>query len=329
MSKEKKLAKKEAKLEKKKAKLAKKNEIKRVKGKEFFNYKRRHGDRRDGWRVRGKDPFFGVIPHIMPTRTGSMVGFEERIDTTNLDAFVRKMRRETDMKQLSRAMVIMAGLARIMARYPQINRFIRGRRIYARNYMSIAMVVKKEMTVGGDENVIKPMFNPDASLFDVYEAVHKEVEANKGDDIEANDTGAMARILNALPVWLLKVFVNFVTYCDDHNKLTKFVNEVSPFHTSMFITDIGSTGISAVYHHLYDFGTCSEFIAIGRREKYFADDGNGNPVRRSSITLRMMVDERIVDGYTYAKAMRYLVHLLENPEELLEKYTEWNEDPLC
>ena len=303
-------------------------ERKRDSSKEFFNYKRIRGDRKDGWRVRGKDPFFSVIPHIMPTRTGAMVGFEEVIDSTALDAFVRRMRRESDMTELSRLIVIMAALVRMMAKYPQVNRFVRGRRIYARNFMSIAMVVKKEMVVGGDENIIKPMFNPNACLKDVYEAARGEISSNKGDNITVNDTGGMARLLDSLPRWLLKWFVGFITRCDDRGHLTNFLNKVSPFHTSMFITDIGSTGIDSVYHHLYDFGTCSEFIAIGRREKKLVVDRTGESNLHYTISIKAMVDERIMDGFTYAKAMRYLAKLLENPEQLLEPFNDWEEDPL-
>lgn len=308
--------------------MAKAKELKRVKNKEFFNYKRRRGDRRDGWRIYSSDPFFGVIPHIMPNRTGSMVQFDETIDTTELDSFVRRMRRDTDMTDLSRLAIMCAALVRVYSQYPNLNRFVVGRRIYARNHIAISMIVKRAMVLGGDEIAIKPCFMPNATLHDVWEQLHAEIAKNK-EDTSDNSTDGMAKLLNSLPVWLVRSVVNFFTRADNHNHMTKLLNDLSPFHASMFITDIGSAGISAVYHHLYDFGTCSQFIALGKREKklVMGDDGQAKEV--NAIGFKYVVDERIVDGFYYAKAMRYFLTLMKHPEQLLTAPEKVNEDPLC
>lgn len=293
-------------------------EIKRIQGKEFYNYKRRRGDRKDGWRVRSDDPFFGIIPHIMPQRTGSTVMYDANIDVKTLDEFVRYQRRNSDMKDLSRLMVMCAALVRVFSQYPNLNRFIRGNRIWARNYLSVSVIIKKDMVLGGEECAIKPRFEPNSNLHDVWAAFHEEIAISKEHDGDGNSTARIARIVNALPVWMVRSFVNLVRFCDERNRLTNFLNDVSPFHTSMFITDIGSTGISSVYHHLYDFGTCSHFISLGKREKevVMSDD---NPKEINTLHFRYVVDERIVDGFYYAKAMRYFEHLIKHPQELLER----------
>lgn len=302
-------------------------EIKRIKGKEFYNYKRRRGDRKDGWRVRSDDPFFGVIPHIMPDRTASTVFYDASINIKALDDFVRYQRRNSDMKDLSRLAVLCAALVRVFSQYPNLNRFIRGNRIWARNYLSISVVVKKDMVLGGEECAIKPMFRPDANIHDVWEALHAEIAENKAPDGAGNSTAKIARLIDSLPVGLVRAFVNLIRRWDEKGKMTDFLNDVSPFHTSMFITDIGSTGISSVYHHLYDFGTCSHFISLGKREKEIVmkDD---DAVEINTLHFRYVVDERIVDGFYYAKAMRYFEHLIKHPEELLNRPEKVVEDTL-
>ena len=57
-------------------------------------------------------------------------------------------------------------------------------------------------------------------------------------------------------VWLIKVL-------DYLGVLPRAIKNVSPFHTTLFITDLGSLGIQSVYHHLYELGTTSIFLAFG------------------------------------------------------------------
>ena len=45
-------------------------------------------------------------------------------------------------------------------------------------------------------------------------------------------------------------------------------------------------------------------------------DENGAVTMRETLDLGLTVDERIADGYYYAKTVRLLKYLLEHPEEL-------------
>jgi pyruvate/2-oxoglutarate dehydrogenase complex dihydrolipoamide acyltransferase (E2) component len=45
-------------------------------------------------------------------------------------------------------------------------------------------------------------------------------------------------------------------------------------------------------------------------------DEEGNVTMRSSVDLGLTIDERIADGYYYAKTLRLLKKLLENPQLL-------------
>lgn len=54
--------------------------------------------------------------------------------------------------------------------------------------------------------------------------------------------------------------------------MPKAVINASPFHTSVFLTNVGSLGIDSVYHHLYNFGTTSLFFAMGKKKKSFIYD---------------------------------------------------------
>lgn len=307
----------------------KRKELKRVPGKKFFNYKRRACDRRDGWRIHPyKDPYFQIVPHIMPQRCDSQVFLEDVIETEALDNFVRSVRRDPSMEmpELSRLAVVMAACVRSFARYPKTNRFVAGNKVYARNYYSISLTLKRSLDIDGEEETIKPKFDPDATLKEVYDILTEALEAARTSD---NDTAGFADYLNNLPQWLLRLIIGWANYRDRKRGVPSWLCDLSPFHTSTYITDIGSTGIGSVFHHIYNFGTTSSFMSMGKREKKLVLDENGQPKYVNVIKFCFTIDERICDGFYYAKSSRYFAHLLKHPEELLNRPEVVNEDPLC
>ena len=98
--------------------------------------------------------------------------------------------------------------------------------------------------------------------------------------------------------------------------LPNFVLEASPFHTSIFLTNLGSIGIDSIYHHIYNFGTTSIFIAMGKKRKQRVINKDGKIVERKFMKLRFVADERIADGYYLSVALKYIVSLFEHPEVL-------------
>ena len=124
----------------------------------------------------------------------------------------------------------------------------------------------------------------------------------------------------------MKKAVSFIKFVDNRGKLPKFLLEVSPFHTSCFVTNVGSLGIDSIYHHLYNFGTTSMFFAIGKKKKsyMFEDD---EIKEEKSISLAFVGDERICDGYYFAHSFRTLTKYLKKPELLEEKLEKAQQDP--
>lgn len=310
-------------------KMAKKKERKRIKGQEFFNYKKKRGDRTDGWRVHANDPMFDVIPHAMPERCDAQIFFEEELETEALDNFVRKVRRDESMEMtdLSRLAVVMAAAVRAFSRYPKINRFCAGRKIYARDHFCMSLTMKKGMSIDAEEANIKPHFMPNYTLKEVYDVLMADLTASKAS--VDNSTDSFVDKITSVPQWVLRALFRWIRYKDSRKGLPNWLHGLSPFHTSIYVTDIGSTGINSVYHHIYNIGTTSIFISIGKRGKKLVMDDEGNVKYVNTIKFCYVVDERICDGFYYAKTVRYITHLLKHPEELLERPETITEDPLC
>ena len=132
-----------------------------------------------------------------------------------------------------------------------------------------------------------------------------------------NGTDNLAGFLSKMPTGFLKLAVSYIKHLDKHGILPKKIIEVSPFHTSAFITNVGSIGLDSIYHHLYNFGTTSLFFAIGKKKKTYVF-GDEDIKEEKCINLAFVGDERICDGYYYAHSFKIMNKYLLHPE-LLEK----------
>lgn len=280
----------------------------------FKYYKRSFGDRYDGWRVRKVDTVFRVIPYFLRTRMDSQNFFEEKLQIDHLEAFIKKHKDE--MPDLSIMHIVIAALVRLFSQRPNLNRFVMWNKIFSRNHLNISIAVKRSLTDEGEETLIKPFFMPADTLGDVVKKIRAELDANQKVG-QKNDSDAIAGLIGKLPDFLLRFAVFSLLWMDKVGIMPKIINKVSPWHCSIFLTNIGSIGVESIYHHLYEFGTCSIFVAMGRKTRENVIDTTGNIETQKSIMLKFVLDERVCDGFYYASSMRMLNKILANPEQLL------------
>jgi hypothetical protein len=275
--------------------------------------RRRWGDRYDGRLLRSLDPLYLMIPYIMRTRGDAQNYFEDRIDVGPVEAWLRAQR--AGGRNLSFFHVFIAAYVRTISQRPRMNRFIAGQKIYARNEILVSFALKKRLDEDSPETVVKLRFEPTATVHEVAKAVENAVVENKGAAPE-NQTDATARLFMFLPGFVVRWAVALLTLLDRWGMLPRALHRVSPFHTSVFITDLGSLGIAPIYHHLYEFGTTSVFLAFGAKERERVLDDEGKVVVRKTVGLKVVSDERIADGYDYVAAFKFFTRLFRHPEVL-------------
>ena len=287
--------------------------------------RRRFGDRYDGKLLRKVDPFYKIIPYIMKTRVDSQVFFDDKIILEKTEKYIQDKRAQNI--NVSFLHIVIAAMVRTMALKPRLNRFVSGRKIYARNGIFVSLAVKRDMSEDSPETTIKMEFEPTDTIFDVMEKMNKAINENKQTNA-TNDADKTAKLIMMCPGFLVRFLVGFLNWLDHRGKMPKVLNRVSPFHTSVFVTDLGSLGVQPVYHHIYEFGTTSIFVAFGIKNKERIIDRNHNIVEQKYVNVKIVVDERICDGYYYAKAFRIFRRYVENPQLLEvapEKVVEDNE----
>lgn len=276
---------------------------------------RRFGDRNDGRRLRSLSPIFAVSPYIMKTRNTSQNFIEDHIEVTEMERYIVE-KRKAGMKNFGVLHVLLAAYVRACARYPGLNRFIAGQKIFTRDQeIEVNMTIKKEMSTDSPDTVIKVTFAPADTADIVYERFNAKVQEVKEAPL---DTGfdKLAGAFNLIPGLLLKFFVFLLQTMDYFGLLPRFLTKLSPFHGSLYITSMASLGIPPIYHHLYDFGNVPVFCSFGKKRRVYETARDGTVVRRKYIDCNFVTDERIVDGFYYASAVRYLHSLLSDPWQL-------------
>ncbi len=273
------------------------------------------GDRTDGRRLRTLPPMAQVSPYIMVTRNTSSNLFEDSLEITHIDRYIRRKRRE-GLTSFGITHVLLAAYCRGVCRYPGLNRFLAGQKVYTHgDDIQYCMTVKKEMTADSPDTIVKVHLNPHDTADDVYRKLQSAVENVKNTPLDSsfdNTAGALTLIPGVFlkfTVWLLKTL-------DYFGMLPKFLLEVSPFHGSLFFTSMGSLGIPPIYHHLYDFGNLPVFGAFGMKRRAVEVQEDGSVVEKKYVDIKFTMDERIVDGFYYAAFFKHYRRILAHPEIL-------------
>ena len=274
------------------------------------------GDRSDGRRIRTLAPMAQITAYFQVERNTCSNFFEESFEITHVDRYIRQKRKEglTDFGILH---VLLAAYCRGVAKYPQLNRFISGQKVYSRgNDIQYCMVIKKEMSIESPDTSIKVHLSPYDTADDVYHKTNAAIERVKSTKNLDGNIDYTIGLLNLIPGVFLKFVVWLLKLLDYFGLLPKFLLEVSPFHGSLFYTSMGSLGIPPIYHHLYDFGNLPVFGAFGCKRRAVEVQEDGTVVHRKYIDLKFVLDERIVDGFYYALFFKYYRRLIAHPEVL-------------
>ena len=264
-------------------------------------------------RVKTVPPMQVVIPYIMVDRVGSQNFITDTVEIEKLEKYMKEKQAQ-GMTNISMMHIMIAAYVRLVSQRPQLNRFIRGQRIWTRRNVEISLTIKKEMLLESPDTVVKITVPPDATLKDVYEALNEKIVSyreNPGGDFDKT-----AKVLTYLPGLLFKFVVASLRFLDYFGLMPRFIAKVSPFHCSYFITSMGSLGIPPIYHHLYDFGTCPVFFAFGAKRRAYEPDSEGNIKKKQYMDFTFVLDERICDGYYYASSLRLLKQIIRNPAQL-------------
>ncbi len=277
-------------------------------------YRRRLCDRSDGRLLKKLSPMHRIEPYIMVHRNDATNLIFDKVEVTRLEEYVRQKRKQ-GYKGFGVLHVMLASYVRVVSQRPAVNRFISGQKIYARNNIEVNIDIKKEMTLESPDTVVKIEFDAADTAIEIYLKMKEVIDDNKGGALDS-DFDNTARILNYIPGLIKKFSFWFIRLIDYFGFLPKALLKVSPFHGSLFVTSMGSLGIPAIHHHLYNLGNVPVFCSIGPKRTEYETGSDGSVTKRKYVDYTFSVDERICDGFYFASAMKILKANLRHPEKL-------------
>ncbi len=280
------------------------------------------GDRNDGRRIRTLAPMAQITAFFQVERNTCSNLFEESFEISHVERYIRQKRKE-GLTDFGLTHVLLAAYVRGLCKYPQLNRFISGQKVFSRGEdIQYCMVIKKEMTLDSPDTSIKVHLSRKDTAADVYRKLNAAVEEVKASQELDSGIDNLIGYLNMIPSIVLKFVVWLLKLLDYFGLLPKFLLELSPFHGSLFFTSMGSLGIKPIYHHLYDFGNLPVFGAFGCKRRALEIQEDGSVLQKKYIDVKFVLDERIVDGYYYAAFFKHYRSILRHPELLDEIPTE-------
>ena len=277
--------------------------------------KRKWGDRRDGRWVKAPG-LQTVMGYLMPKRTDCEVYLNDSIDATELMAYLERRNAEHPDYKTTLFHCAVTGMARMVKERPLMNRFIQGYRMYERDEITISFVVKRRFADGAEESLMVLVPKDDDTLDSVSRRIVGNVRETRKSDHSTGGVDALLDAFARLPRPVLIVAIRIIRWLDFWGINPKALTEGDPNYTTILASNLGSIKCPSVYHHLNNYGTNSIMITIGTLHKEEVILPDGTKAIRDMIDIGATLDERIADGFYFARSLKLVKHICSHPELL-------------
>ena len=252
------------------------------------------------------DPFHSIVPYVMPKRTEAEVSATQEFDVTKLLKTIDKYNKKnkTNIK-LFHAFCMAVG--KTLYHRPKLNIFIAGRRYYQRNDITLSFVAKQKFADDAIETLMFMKVKPEDTILNISSQILGDVK--KARTSGANDLDKTMDFVGKLPRCILEVLFWFIRKFEYFGIMPESLMKGDPNYSSVLLSSLGSIKAVSCYHHLSNYGTCSIMITIGTLK----EDG-----KKQLLPVTVTFDERIADGFYFAKSLRLVKYMLENPDELFK-----------
>ena len=279
--------------------------------------KRNWRDRKDGWFISGLDSVHVMMPYMFGERTANEAVMGEVVDLTEVDKYLAAKNAQNPEFKYTWFHVITAVIAKAILLRPKMNWFIAGGHFYERKKIEVAFNVKRKFADDAEEALAKFVLDPEGGspLEQVHSYVQGFVHMVRKEGGVDGATQALD-IIRYLPRPLFRLLAWSLKRMEYYGIYPKGLAKDDPCYSSAYITNLGSIKLNADYHHLFNWGTISFFVVISEKKlrPFWHEDGSYD--LRNTIKLGLTVDERIADGYYFAKTLRLVRHLFAHPELL-------------
>jgi len=238
-----------------------------------------------------------MMAFLMRGRNESAVYFEQELDLARTLPWLAEWNQRTG-KHATVFHLVMHVLASVLHERERLNRFTVGRKTYQRKGVFLSFAAKQQKSDDHPLRTLKCEFGKGETFADVVARTSGEVDGAR--TIEKTPMDRELGILLKLPGFLLAFLIGVLGWAYRWGIAPRSLVDTDPLYTSAFLANLGSIGLPAAYHHLYEHGNCPLFVTLGRI------DGD-------RMTMKFTYDERVEDGLYCAKTLQLLKARIEDP----------------
>ena len=272
-------------------------------------------DRRDGILVRDIPSLNLIMANLFPARADCEVYLHQENDVTELLKFIDARNTPDAPFKTTLFHCFVTMVARVCNERPYLNRFIQGGRIYQRDEITVSFIAKRRFADHSEESLMQYLAQADHTLADISRKIVGEVHEMR----EQKHSTGLDDILDklaAMPRLALMLFMQIIRWLDFWGKVPKVLTDGDSNYSTVLLSNLGSIKCPSVYHHLNNYGTNSVMITIGALHKKCVLGENGALEQRDYVDIGATLDERIGDGFYFARSLKLFQYICSNPELL-------------
>ena len=273
-------------------------------------------DRKDAKRIKDINGMFQIMLDLKPKRCDSDVFINQKMDVTKLVEYIEKQKKEG--KQYSYFHAFVTAIGKTMYNRPKLNRFIKNRHVYEHNTITISFVAKVSFDDRSEEIMVMIPIDANDNIDSISKKIKDKVDSIRNKKATKEGANDAIDVLGKLPNIVRVPVVGFLKWCDKHDLLPSSLIKDNLYYSSMIVSNLGAIKCGAIYHNLTDFGTCSSLATMGEIKKVEIINDKDKKEVRSMCEFGVNFDERVADGYYFAKSVKLLQYLFDNPELLVE-----------
>lgn len=274
--------------------------------------KRRFGDRKDAKRVRNITGMMQISMDLKPQRSVSDVYINQKMDLTKLSKYIEKKKKEGNDITFFHAFVTAIG--KTIYNRPKLNYFVANRHIYEHNDVVISFVAKVSFEDHAEEMMILIKVDPEDTIETISKKIRDKIESIRNKKEEKTGANSAIDILAKLPNIIRVPLVGVLKWTDKVGILPSSLVEDNLYYSSIILSNLGSIKCGAIHHNITDFGACSTLATMGEIKDEEVLMPNGKKEIRKLCEFGINLDERIADGYYFAKSVKVLQYIFDNPE---------------
>ncbi len=259
---------------------------------------------------------------LKPNRSVSDVFINQKMDLTELVKYIEKKKKNDESVTYFHA--FLTAIGKVIYNRPKLNYFVANRHIWEHDKIVISFVAKVSFDDHSEEMMVMIPIDKNDNIYTIGDKVKKKVDSFREKRTENPDkkgANSAIDILGKMPNFVRVPLVGFLKWTDKKGLLPASLAEDNLYYSSMIVSNLGSIGCGAIFHNITDFGNSSSLLTMGeiRDEEVICD---GKKQIRKLCEWGMNFDERIADGYYFAKSADLLQYLLSHPEELEKSASE-------